>query len=417
MKDYLIEFLRQQLLQQQQISQNLIEFLAGLTGEPPTNFKNLSNDIEPTPEKPIYTTPMVCVATHGIFKLYSHVELGGDEKTSQQVISGTQSSNKESENMKHLTKRSDGRWQGSKVIDGKRIYVYGRTQIECYEKLKNLNKKRKKSPKLMSVANFAVYFLEMYKKGNVGERTYSDYMSTVKLHINMKTPLNKVTTMQLQDLLNKLPATRIKGEVYQLLRQIFKKAYELDLIKKDVSEFLARGKIAKPERRALTIEEQSALILALGDDIFARRVMFYLCTGARPSELATVRKNELRPGWVKINGTKTAKSVRWVKISERMYEILKNAPPNFFKFDLRRFRQRLQRKCKEVGIKYDVDIYTLRHTFATNLYILRVPEKDRQQYMGHASGSTMTNDVYTTFSPDTKPQNIYDIYGDFLPEF
>lgn len=319
--------------------------------------------------------------------------------------------------MKYLTKRKDGRWQGAKVIDGKRRFVYARTQKECIEKLQKLGKQRKKSIKVVSVAEFAMYFLETYKKGNVGERTYADYESTVKRHLNIKTPLNKVTTMQLQDLLNKLPATRIRTEVYQLLRQIFKKAYELDLIKKDVSAFLEKGKVAKAERRALTVEEQAALISALCDDTFSRRVMFYLCTGARPSEFATVRKDELRPGWVKINGSKTAKATRWIKISDRLYNILLNAPTEFFKFDLKKFRQRLQRKCAEVGIMYDVDIYTLRHTFATNLYIIGVAEKDRQTYMGHASGSSMTNDVYTTFSPDVKRENIYDIYGDYLPEF
>ena len=43
--------------------------------------------------------------------------------------------------------------------------------------------------------------------------------------------------------------------------------------------------------------------------------------------------------------------------------------------------------------------------------------KDRQTYMGHAPGSTMTNGVYTTFSPDITAQNNYDIYGDWYPEF
>lgn len=418
MRDVLVEFLQEQLRQHQQLTQSLVMFLSGLTGEPPSKYCETCTD-KPAQQTPVFSSTMVCTATHGAFKLYTHTKSGGDSNKSQVMSAFQQSPNQsiEEETMKYLTKRKDGRWQGAKVIDGKRRFVYARTQKECIEKLQKLGKQRKKSIKVVSVAEFAMYFLETYKKGNVGERTYADYESTVKRHLNIKTPLNKVTTMQLQDLLNKLPATRIRTEVYQLLRQIFKKAYELDLIKKDVSAFLEKGKVAKAERRALTVEEQAALISALCDDTFSRRVMFYLCTGARPSEFATVRKDELRPGWVKINGSKTAKATRWIKISDRLYNILLNAPTEFFKFDLKKFRQRLQRKCAEVGIMYDVDIYTLRHTFATNLYIIGVAEKDRQTYMGHASGSSMTNDVYTTFSPDVKRENIYDIYGDYLPEF
>ena len=140
--------------------------------------------------------------------------------------------------MKYLTKRADGRWQGSKTIDGKRVFVYARTQMECYEKLKRLNTKRKKSPKIQSVADFAIYYLETYKKGNVADRTYKDYLAIARGHLNIATPLNKVTTMQMQELINRLPATRIRTAVYQLIRQIFRKAHELDLIKKDISQFL-----------------------------------------------------------------------------------------------------------------------------------------------------------------------------------
>ncbi len=321
-------------------------------------------------------------------------------------------------NMRYITKRSDGRWQGSKVIDGKRYFVYGKTKTACYEKFKQLiNKKNKKSQKFYNVQEFALYYLETYKKGNVADATYQDYLSTVKRYLNIKTLMCKVTTAQLQDVLNAMPLTRQRGQVYQLIRQIFKKAYTLDIIKKDVSDPLVKGKLEKAERRALNLEEQKALVDHLTDDIFSRRVMFYLCTGARPAEMQTVRKDELRPGWVKINGKKTALATRWVKISNRLYQMLQSAPDGFFKFDLKKFRMHLQRVAKEAGIDYDIDLYTLRHTFATNLYIIGVKEKDRQTYMGHASGSSMTNDVYTTFSPDVSAQNIYDIYGDFLPQF
>ena len=41
----------------------------------------------------------------------------------------------------------------------------------------------------------------------------------------------------------------------------------------------------------------------------------------------------------------------------------------------------------------------------------------RQAMMGHAGGSRITNDVYTTYSSDVTAAEIREIYGDFLPEF
>lgn len=50
-------------------------------------------------------------------------------------------------------------------------------------------------------------------------------------------------------------------------------------------------------------------------------------------------------------------------------------------------------------------------------YILGVHEKDRQAYMEHVAGSKVTNDVYTTYSPDVDAAEIASVYGDFLPKF
>lgn len=361
--------------------------------------------------EPAFQSDTVCVATHGALKFY--VTRGSIEKTQ----SDASDANIEKEQlMKYCTKRADGRWQASKTIDGKRVFVYGKTQAEAIEKLRKLSG-RKQNVKRDSFHKFALWWAETFKKGRVTEKTYTGYVAVINSHLKITTPTNKITSMQLQDILNKLAASRMRAEVYQLMRQICKKAFELEFIKKDVSQFLDRGKIEKPERRALTIDEQRRLLGQLTSDLFSRRVMFYLCTGARPSEIATVKKDEIRPGWIKINGTKTKGSVRWVKVSTRLSEMLKGESPEFFKFDAKKFRMHLQRVCLKAGITYDVDTYTLRHTFATNMYILRVPEKDRQTYMGHSPGSAMTNGVYTTFSPDVTAQNIYDIYGDWYPEF
>lgn len=448
MRDILTEFLLGQLKEQQKLYQTTALFLSGLTGEPPERYLQLSDNQSAQTAQPSATSAPIFhkrdkyTSPNGLLRLsYSATDAGakkayeeylknnancgvsapmnhkGGDNEQGQMVSNNQT--KENDTMKYLNKRADGRWVARKTINGKRIYVYGKTQIEARDKLRAaMGKAPGKEPKREPLNKFAKWWLETYKRGNVSESTYKNYAWTITAHLSkITTPINKLTTVQLQEFLNKLSASRIRKEVYKLLRQIVRKAYELDYIRKDVSEFLTIGRVEQKSREALTLDEQRKLIAALGDDMFSRRVLFYLCTGARPSEIATVRKEELRPGWVKINGTKTKNAVRWVKVSERISAMLAGVSPEFYNFDNKRFRQRLQRLCETIGIKRTIDVYTLRHTFATNLYILRVPEKDRQTYMGHTAGSVMTNDVYTTFSPDTTPQNIYDIYGDYLPRF
>lgn len=349
-------------------------------------------------------------------QLISSYQGGVIQQSNQSGISNTLQPQGGDENMKYITKRNDGRWCGRKSINGKRICVYGKTQKECFEKLKKLSN-RKQQVHGKSFYDFSIWWLETYKSNSVSEKTYKDYFYNIKRYLKVSTPINKITLLQLQELLNKLPPTRTKEELYTLIKQIVKKAYELDFVHKDIAQFLVKGKIQKGEKRALNVEEQRKLMNQLSDDLFSKRVLFYLCTGCRPSEIKTVNLKELKPGYVKINGTKTATSVRWVKISEKLYQILKNETQAFFSFDDKKFREHLKRSCEKAGIEYNVDTYTLRHTYATNLYIIGIPEKDRQTYLGHKDGSKVTNDVYTTFSPDVKAKDIYDIYGEMLPIF
>ena len=58
----------------------------------------------------------------------------------------------------------------------------------------------------------------------------------------------------------------------------------------------------------------------------------------------------------------------------------------------------------------------LRHTFATNLFYLGVPDKERQSYMGHAS-SVLTNDIYTDFDPNITKKDILNLYINLYPQF
>lgn len=160
------------------------------------------------------------------------------------VINGKNFSSPEQggEKMKGIRKRKDGRWEGRLSLNGQRYSVYGKTQKECYEKVKNLkqsykNAKIEERHAIVNFFGFAQMWLEKYKKPEVSEDTFKVYSNIVNHHlVNIKGKLVEITTTKLQEYLNSEGKTRTKELAYQTLKQIFRKALELDLVKKDVSQ-------------------------------------------------------------------------------------------------------------------------------------------------------------------------------------
>lgn len=321
--------------------------------------------------------------------------------------------------------RKDGRYQLYVIYGGKRHYVYASTERECRHKRAELEKELKKNPQqyfasgvheCMTLYEFGIFYVENFKKQYVVESTYKQYLSTVKKYLNSNTLLCKLRIEEVQGLINALPMTSLRGKVFSLLVQILKKAYALDFIKKHLGDLIEKGKTQDERLDALSIEDQQRLVHNLDlDTKFGKRVMFYLLTGARPAEMKTV--TEIKKGFVHLVGTKTKHADRWIKLSESAMTLFENAPVEFYRFDLKRFRQRLQKFVEQYcGIKSYVTVYTLRHTFATNLYYLGCPDKERAAYMGHTTTKT-TNDFYTSLDPTISAIDIKNIYGDFYPEF
>lgn len=321
--------------------------------------------------------------------------------------------------------RKDGRWQlYVKDVYGKKHYVYARSEKECRHKRAELEKAIARLPQKaqsgihsrMTLHDFGVYYVKNFKKSEVDNRTYKQYLSIMENHLNCKISLFKLKVEDVQALVNSLPLTSLRDKVFSLLVQILKKAYAMDLIRKHIADLIEKGKTQTETLDALRVEDQKLLIENLDlESVFGKRVMFYLLTGARPAEIKTV--SEIKKGYVHICGTKTKRADRWIHLSEKASELFANEKSDFFNFDLKRFRQRLQKYVEQYcGITSYVTIYTLRHTFATNLYYLKCPDKERAQYMGHTTTKT-TNDFYTSLDPTISAIDIRNIYGDFYPEF
>ena len=142
-----------------------------------------------------------------------------------------------------------------------------------------------------------------------------------------------------------------------------------------------------------------------------------MLTGCRREEARITQKDlycEENGYYVYINGTKTEKSKRYVKISKRLYDELMAIDGQIFYSDYKSVEKKFRKFVKSLGLQ--ITIHQLRHTFATNLYILGVPDKKRQLYLGHSS-VVMTNDVYTHNDPTLTAKKIKMLYGEWLPEF
>lgn len=324
------------------------------------------------------------------------------------------------EDMKNLTKRNDGRWVGRKQINGETITVYGRTQKKCHEKLREAIQKPKPKKKQITskikLIDFANTWFETYKKNQVGKSSQDLYKTVVKNHISkIDKNLKDITSLDLQNYINTLPNTRIKEVIVLTLKQIFKKAKELKLIKENPCEFIEKGKIQKGKREWFNIEEQKTILDNLPSTKMGLIVKALLLTGARPNELNGLSKLDIKGNYLHIKGTKTSNAVRWVMISENFKkELLAQPNETIFDYYLNRLQKDFREFMKSINLKGT--LYMLRHTFASNLFYLGVPDKQRQYYMGHAS-VVLTNDIYTTFDPTITKKDILNLYKDLYPTF
>ena len=348
-----------------------------------------------------------------------------NSEVSKNVSISNDDANQEGEieqEMKNIRKRTDGRWEARIQVEGKRISLFADTQDGCAKKLTALKRKikhngMKQSPYPKKFQDFCWYWFERYKESNIGKSSKAIYSNYIRNEFSkIKCNVEDLTVDMLQSFINSYPPTRNREYIFVILRQILKKIYELDLSRKNLGDFLVKGRIRKGKISWFNLDEQKIILANLGDDYFSLSVYTLLLTGCRPNELATIKKENIKSGMILIEGTKTKNAKRWIKISPFLENKLKEQEGSevFKNISLDVLRRKFKKFLNDIGV--NGTLYKLRHTFATNLFYLGVPDKKRQSYMGHAS-SVLTNDIYTDFDPTIKPDDILNLYINLYPQF
>ena len=355
----------------------------------------------------------------------------------------------------NIRKRKDGRWEGRYTAghnpqNGKQIIknVLGKTQSEVKEKLKRAMEESKKvditRTGKYTVSDWMEEWFENVAKLKVRPSSHQTYRGYIDHHIAPNignTPLEKLSTMDLQKLYRKLMNTgrveRIEAQdqpkglsakTVRNINQVISSAMDFAVAQKIISEnpckAAALPKLEHKEMQTIPSEQlQAFLSEAKATGVYE---MYYieLATGLRRGELLGLKwtdidwKNgiiKVRRSIARVNGKtvesplKTKNSYRAVTISSQAIEVLKQQKaktndayvfpsPSGGPISPDSVNNMLKRVLARAGIP-KVRFHDLRHTFATIALQNGVDIKTVSGMLGHFSaGFTLDTYAHVTTS-------------------
>lgn len=321
--------------------------------------------------------------------------------------------------MKNIRLRQDGRYEWRKQINGINYQKINKNKKELEKQVRILLKGQKETLKITQTSNtfinIAWNWYNLYKKNIKSHDKYENYIKS-KFETNkmFNQDINKITYAELEYFINSITEHRVASYCYFIIVGVYKEAFKLDYVKKDISKLITKPKNKTIKGNQFTIKEQKLILDNLDKTEIKHEILFYLLTGCRRSEAFNYSIQEETSN-IFINGTKTENSKRFVPISSKYLNILKENRSIMFKFKERYYNRKFKQFLDLLNIK-GKSIHSLRHTYSTNLYYLGVSDKQRQLYLGHSS-IVITNDIYTHLEPNVKKEDILNLYKDLYPIF
>lgn len=330
--------------------------------------------------------------------------------------------------IKNIYHRADGRWEYVKTQNGYKIYLIAGTKEKLLQKIREekQNHKRQVQKETLTFVKWCLRWLEVYKQ-DLRTSSQKRYKQIILKYIQpffKETALKKINQEQVQKFVNSLVGERNKEYAFLTVRQALRQAFINKKINEDISSMLVKPKRHRKIRRtAMSLVEQQELMKVLKE--YAPNVqmfiLFSVILGTRRSETMRFKLSDINEltKRVHIRGTKTYGADRNIKISDDMITLLKNNAErseneSYFYFNPDYYTKIIQEIYNKAKIR-DKTLHDLRHTCATNLLYLGMPDKFRQQYLGHAN-IAMTNDVYTNLQDDITKDGLIKLYNNLYPK-
>ena len=360
---------------------------------------------------------------------------------------------------KTIRKHRRGNWFTRFWHNGKQYSIYGRTQLDCYERLKVIVDRlesenivasaerylaklstprtqelvKVESKRILTFKEWFDEWLTNYKS-NLRMNSINGYKLLFKNHCAElhELKLTEITSGMLAKVINTMGGCKqSKDTMKSMLKQLFTIAHNEKLIDNNPTLNLPRPKATPPSRQriALTPEQEQRFIEIACEHEKYEPLLICLLQGVRKGEMWALRpndfdfdKNTLRidESYDEANPTdlqtKNADSNRTMPMFELTKKLLlkyKNHAPNE-RIYAKHYSTKLYKALAELQQTADLPKFTvheLRHTFITRCHEKKIDEMIVQRWVGHQIGSRMTKAVYTHISNDKELDYINTMNG------
>lgn len=305
--------------------------------------------------------------------------------------------------------------------NGVQHFISAKTQKDCYNKLKkalqhdNVVESKTTMPTLLQ---WYEKWLNLYKIGKVKQNTLREYTTMLRYIPNetLQKEINQIVLSEVLTIINNCDSERQKQKLYDFLNMLFKKAYDNDLVNKNIIERIDKPKHEKVQGQALTNKEQKILIEACKLIKNADFMLVALFQGLRRGEVLGLTrdninfvKNELTINKSynqqnQFDTTKNKQSMRTMPLFNESKQILQryaDRQPNERIFDITTKQHELiMKEIKQKSQIPNLKTKDMRTTFITRCSEENIPEFVIQSWVGHKIGSKVTKQVYTKFNAE-----------------
>lgn len=295
--------------------------------------------------------------------------------------------------------------------NNKQYFISDKTQLGCYNKVKERYNKKEENIKENKLKFIEWYeqWLKLYKQ-KVKPGTLKDYktmLSHTRKINNME--INKITGIDLINTINEVKSDRQKQKVYDFLKQVLQKAYINEIIPKNPINKVEKTKCKRETVIPLSNEDESKFIeycINNNDDLH----LIALYQGLRPGEAIalTIEDIDFKNKTISINkqldykneisSTKNEYSNRIIPLTDKSLKILekyKNTTGRLFKFSNDKAQDIFKNIKKELNLNPKYNQKSLRSTFITKCMEENIPLHIVQSWVGHVEGSKVTEQTYT----------------------